>query len=171
MSFLSNIFGKKPRQQQISYYNPQQNTALDQLLSGASGQLPQVFDYLQNMLSGSPEAMEAFQAPALRQFNEQIVPTLAEKFSQLGAQKSNAFGQQLGQAGASLAENLNAQRAGLQQNAVQTLLQLLQGGLQQRGENVRFGGTPGLLSNLLGGLSGGLPNLIGFLGQGGRRLF
>jgi hypothetical protein len=44
----------------------------------------------------------------MNQFNQQIVPGLAERFSGAGGQRSSAFGQQLGSAGADLATALGA---------------------------------------------------------------
>ena len=75
-------------------------------------------DYLKGILSGDPAASAAFEAPAMRQFQEQIMPEIAEKYAGAGAGQSSAFGQEMGQAGASLAERLQAMRAELQQNAV-----------------------------------------------------
>jgi hypothetical protein len=84
--------------------------------------------YLQNLLSGSPESTSAFEAPYLRQFNEQIVPGLAERFAGMGAgaQSSSAFRNALGSASSGLQENLAALRAGLQGQASDQALQYAQ---------------------------------------------
>jgi hypothetical protein len=82
--------------------------------------------YLQNILSNDPEAMKAFEAPHLRQFNEQTVPGLANLFGGLGAQSSSGFQQALGQAGAGLQENLARVRGELQQGAAGQALQYAQ---------------------------------------------
>ena len=60
----------------------------------------------------------------MRQFNEQIVPGIAERFSGLGsgAQSSSAFQQALGGAGADLSERLGALRGGLQGQAANQAL-------------------------------------------------
>ena len=102
---------------------------LQQLLSmlggtGAQG-FEQALQSLLGMLSGSPESYEAFEAPMMRQFEEQTVPMLQERLTgQFGAGggRSSGGAQILGQAGAGLQENLASQRAGLQQNAIQQLL-------------------------------------------------
>lgn len=117
----------------ISTLNKGQSQLLQQLLSQLSGQSSNITEnplyqsgasYIQNLLSGSPEAFSAFEAPYKRQFEEQIVPALAERFSGLGAgaQRSSAFQQALGQAGASLSENLASLRAGLQGGAADQAL-------------------------------------------------
>jgi hypothetical protein len=101
-----------------------------QLLQGGGGNIQQNplyqsgASYIQNLLSGSPESTAAFEAPHLRQFNEQTVPMLAERFSGqgAGAQRSSAFQQALGSAGAGLQENLAALRAGLQGQAANQAL-------------------------------------------------
>lgn len=103
----------------------QQSQFLKQLLGSLQGQstniqqsplFQQGSSFLQNLLSGSPEATAAFEAPYLRQFNEQTVPALAERFSGMGAgaQSSSAFSQALGAAGAGLSENLASLRGQLQ---------------------------------------------------------
>ena len=132
-ALISGAFGaasaatsKKPGLKKIPTMSKPQEGLQNQILQMLQGQLGQggsfgqAQNYLQNLLSGSPESMQAFQAPAMRQFNEQIVPGLAERFSGLGAgaQSSSAFQQALGQAGAGLAENLQALRSGLDRKSV-----------------------------------------------------
>jgi hypothetical protein len=53
---------------------------------------------------------QAQQQQMMNQFNQQTVPGLAERFSGMGGQRSNAFGQQLGAGGADLMQNLEALR-------------------------------------------------------------
>jgi hypothetical protein len=142
---------------------------------GQGGSFGQAQNYLQNLLSGSPESMQAFQAPAMRQFNEQIVPGLAERFSGLGAgaQSSSAFQQALGQAGAGLAENLQALRSGLQGGAAQSLLglpsQFLGAAFQSPFAYMQKQGG-GTLSNILGGFGRGVaPGLGQLSGYGAQK--
>lgn len=132
--------------------------------------------YLQNLLSGSPESTAAFEAPALRQFQEQIIPMLAERFSGIGAgaQSSSAFSQALGSAGAGLAEDLADLRARLQQGAAGQALGYAQQpvsnlfGLSQLGLGTQAQGfvpkqTP-FWQQLLTGLGGGLAQIGGQFG-------
>lgn len=88
-------------------------------------------NFLQNLLGRTPEQqLEGFEAPYLRQFREQTVPEIAERFTGQDAQRSSAFGQTMGQAGAALQENL----AALKGNLVNQLL-----GQQLQGANVGLG--------------------------------
>lgn len=173
----SALTSKKPGLKKIPTMSPQQQGLQNQILQMLQGQLGQggsfgqAQNYLQNLLSGSPESMQAFQAPAMRQFKEQIVPGLAERFSGLGAgsQSSSAFQQALGQAGAGLSESLAALRAGLQGGAAQSLLglpgQFLGSAFQNPFALMQTQGG-GRLSNILGafgqGMAPGLGQLSGF---------
>lgn len=163
----------------------QQSNFLQQLLGQLQGQssnigqnplFQQGSNFLQQLLSGSPESSAAFEAPAMRQFNEQIVPGIAERFSGLGAgaQSSSAFQQALGSAGAGLSENLQALRSGLQMgglghalNFSQQPISNLQGfgqlglGTQMRGFAPK---QQGFLQQLLMALAGGAGQAGGALG-------
>jgi len=171
MAFLGGILGgKKERVMETPRYTPQQEAVLNQLLSGGQQQLPQGFEFLSNILSQSPEAMSAFERPALRQFEEQILPTIAERFTGgfgTGSNKSSAFGQQLGAAGAGLAENLQAQRAGLGFKGLDQLLRILSGGLGERTERTFRPGSPGFLEGILGGTSQAIGQGLGQAGSAG----
>jgi len=161
------FFGRGDRFEQIPTVTGGQQNILDQILGGLSGggfgegPLGAGLQNLMQLLSGSPEALEAFQAPALRQFEEQIVPSIAERFSGLGAQRSSAFPQALSQAGASLAEQLSAQRAGLQSGALSQLQSLLGLGLQPQFQLASIPGQEGLFQKFAGGLG----EILGGLGK------
>ena len=156
----------------FSTLNPQQNqlfSILSQLLSGQGGQQGGPLGFLQNLLNPSTESAAAFEAPFKRQFQEEIIPGLAERFSGAGAgaQKSSAFQQALGQAGAGLSENLAGIRGGMQMQGLQGALQLLQSvlgqntmGLVQKpmsfGKSLAIGGISGIgegLGSLINPLS------------------
>lgn len=154
------LFGQKEKIENVPLYNPQQQDVFKQLLQGSKNQLPDIFSFLQNILSQSPEAMQAFEAPTRRAFAEQTLPTIAERFSGLNAQKSSAFGQQLGEAGKRLEESLAAQRSGLGFNAASQLQNLLGSGLTQQTENIFRPSTPGFL----GSLGSGAASSIGQVG-------
>ena len=66
--------------------------------------------FIQDMLNPSSEAYKNFEAPYLRQFREEIVPQVAERFSQYDAQNSSAFTQAMGQQSAGLSERLASMR-------------------------------------------------------------
>jgi len=165
MGFYDFLFGKPEQVQQLPNYTPQQNRSMDQLLQGSTQQLPQMFQYLQSILSQDPELMNQFEAPARRAFQEQTIPSIAERFTDMGAQRSSAFGQQLGSAAAGLEENLASQRANLSSNAIQQLMQMLSAGNTQRFENVVRPETFGAVGNLFSGASqgAGQSGLMGLL--------
>lgn len=126
MSFSPQMNTKRPKGYDVfSTLNPQQSQILQQLLGSMSGQSGNIQQnplyqsgqsYLQGILGGDTEK---FEKPLMRQFNEQIVPGIAERFSSMGsgAQSSSAFQQALGGAGADLSERLGALRGGLQGQA------------------------------------------------------
>lgn len=131
--------------QQLSTMSKGQSGLLKQLLGSLQGQstniqqsplFQQGSSFLQSLLSGSPEATAAFEAPYMRQFNEQIIPQLAERFSGAGAgaQSSSAFQQALGQSGADLSERLAALKGNL--------------GMQAAGQGLQYAQQP--ISNLQG---------------------
>jgi len=164
MAFLDFLFGKGERVKSIPKYTPQQENVLEQLLGQSQQGIPDALNFLFNILGQDEEALKAFEAPALRQFEEQILPTIAERFTGSlgeGSQRSSAFGQQLGKAGAGLAENLAAQRANLSSNALSQLQGLLGMGLSPRSDKIFMQRQPGFLENLGVGLSPGLGALIG----------
>lgn len=170
MSISKFLFGQEGKMEQLPTMTPQQQQLLSQLLGGISGPLGMGFERLSELLSGRPEAFEAFQAPAMRQFEEQIVPGIAERFTGMGggAQRSSAFQQALGQAGAGLSERLAAQRAGLQQGAMGQLSQLLGMGMGAKPFGYQYtpstGGFLGGLAPGVGmGIGGGLSRLLGGL--------
>lgn len=159
------LFGKEEKRETFPLYNNEQQDVFKQLLQGSQQQLPDIFSFLQNILSQSPEAFQAFEAPTRRAFAEQTLPTIAERFSGMNAQKSSAFGQQLGEAGKRLEESLAAQRAGMGFDASSQLQNLLGSGLTRQTENVFRPGTPGFLSGLGGGLASGLGQAGGMIGS------
>ena len=61
------------------------------------------------------------QQQMINQFNQQTIPGLQERFTGAGGQRSSAFGQQLGQAGADLNVNLEALRERSQFGAEQIM--------------------------------------------------
>lgn len=166
----------------ISTLNPQQQQGLNQLFGMADlGQSPlyqQGSNYLSQLLSGSPEAYQQFEAPFMRQFREQTIPGLSTLFAGAGAGSSSAFQQALGQSGAGLSEGLASLRGNMQQNALPQAL----GYAQQPFNNLRslqdintqaiMPKQSSFLKQLLLGLSGGASQGIGSgLGFGIGKLF
>lgn len=105
----------------FSRFTPEQEEAFNQMIKSLTGQVGNLGenplyqagqDQLLGVLGGDTEK---FEAPLLRQFNEKIVPGLAEQFAGAGAgaQSSSAFQQALGAAGANLTERLASLRGEL----------------------------------------------------------
>lgn len=166
MSLRDMIFGKQGEIKAMPTMSGEQSQLFQQLLGGLGGPMQQGLGNLQSMLSGDASA---FEAPAMRQFQEQIIPQLSEMFSGAGAgsQSSSAFQQSLGSAGAGLAENLAMQRAGLQQQGFGNLASLLGMGIQTptfQYQNIP--GTQGMLNPLFQGLGSGVGQMGGMMGAG-----
>lgn len=117
---------------QIPNFDPQQLKFLQNILSQSNGSTGNAFDYLNQILSNNPEQEEAFNAPAMRNFEEDIIPSILERYGGRGSKNSSALQQTLGRAGQNLATDLNAQRANLKGNAINQLLQYSNLGLTQK---------------------------------------
>lgn len=81
-------------------------------------------DWLQSMFS-DPSFFDKFEAPIKRQYEEQIVPDLANRFASMGSggsTGSTGFRNQANREGSNLATNLAALRGGMQQQAIPQLL-------------------------------------------------
>lgn len=141
---------------------PQQQL-MNRLLQGLGGPLGSGLNYLQNILGGGDEAFQSFQRPAMRQFEEEIVPGIAERFAGRGGLSSSGFQQSLGQAGQRLSENLAGQRSQLQSQALGQLMQLLGLGQQPQFENIYQPRGPGFGTSFASGLGQGLGRLPGAL--------
>lgn len=147
--WLSNIlqflFGQGAEDKQYDLYNPDQQQGFAQILQ-------QALAGLQNNTTD----FEPIENQARSDFTQKTIPSIAERFTGLGAQNSSAFANQLGSAGSGLETNLAAMKSGhnLQR---QGLLQNLAGlGLTQQKHNVYHPREAGLIENVLGAGAGGL---------------
>ncbi len=145
------LFGEGSKTKTKPIYNPQQEQLLTQILGSLQPGIGAGVQNLQNILGGDESSLAAFQAPSRRAFEQQTLPTIAERFTGTfgeGSQRSSAFGQALGTAGRELEENLAAQRAGLQSGALSQLLQLLGPALSPRQYQFQTPRRAGFLENL-----------------------
>ncbi len=172
MAFLDFLLGKKEKTKQFQTFTPQQQGILNQLLSLGSQSLPQQSQYFESLLQPGSEAEGAFAAPAQRQFQEEIIPSIAERFTGqfgTGSSRSSAFGQQLGQAGAGLAERLAAMRAQLAGQGAAGLQGLLSTGLSPQFSTAFRPAAPGFLGSLLSGVAPAAGQAALGFGFGGRQ--
>ena len=157
MSFLNDIFSGTPevrqnvstlRKSQEPLYRDLQNAGRGRYGKGTFGQAGQ---YYSDILSNKPGAFEAFAAPEVRQFNEDIIPGLSEQFAGMGSGglESSGFRNAAVQQGQGLAERLAAMRQSLRAGAAQGLQGIGQAGLGNFSQNmVTQQGSPGLLSQI-----------------------
>lgn len=103
---------------------------LQQMMSQGGG-FNAANQYDQSLLGQGPEAFNKFSQPYLQQFNEQMLPQIAERFAGQGALSSSGFGQALGGAAsglqaqlAQLFSQLQGQAAQRQQGQFQNLSQV-----------------------------------------------
>jgi hypothetical protein len=183
-SFSEWLFGSPDKMQKVPTGTKEQQALHNNILAQAMGMQGQgggynlAQNYFNNFLGpNQQEAYDQFSEPYLQQFQEQLLPQIAERFAGAGALSSSGFGQSLG-AGASnlqsqlaqLFSQLQSQAAGQQYNQYN---QLAQTGLNyQPFGYVNKQGSSGLLSNLFGGVGSSLGGPIGgALGQGISSLF
>lgn len=193
MNFLETLFGSPGKMG--STYNQGQLSLLDQVLGNVRGQtgagqnITQQPGYQTGMewlqgLFNNPQFFQSFEAPLQRQFQEQTVPDLANRFASMGsggALGSTGFRNQLAREGSNLGTNIAALRGQMQQGAIPQLLgysqqpfsnymQMLQSSLTPT-QNVYQPPSAGLIGPALGALAGGMGvpfgNILGqrFAGQ------
>lgn len=176
------LTGTPERRENVSTLRPEQEGLYNQMIQaaqnkGAGGAFGQAADYYRNLLSDDSADFNAFAAPQLRQYNEDIVPGISEQFAGMGAGglSSSGFRNAQMQGATDLAERLGSIRANLRQAGAQGLQNIGQMGLQNYSQNmVTQPGTEGLLpaaaqafgSGITSGVSGAVQNWFG--GRGGR---
>jgi len=134
--------GEKGGVKQAQNFNPQQQQILSMLLG--QGQ-----QNLQNPYAG----FEDISNYAQNQFHQNIVPSIAERFTSMGnnALSSGAFASQLGQAGRGLGDTLAMQRQQYGQQNQQNALGQLSLGLSPSFQNYYQQSQPGFGENLMHG--------------------
>lgn len=146
------ILGKGSKTKKKPIYDQDQQDILNQLLGGISGPLTSGLQNLQNILGGDQGFFDRFQAPARRDFQQETLPSIAERFTGNmgeGSQQSSAFGQAMASAGKELEEDLFSQRIGMQSNALNQLLQMLSPALSPRRHRYTTNRQPGFLENVI----------------------
>jgi hypothetical protein len=154
---IGNFFtGTPEKREQVSSLTPTQMKGQRQLERavkgrGAGGAFGESADYYRDLLSNQSPDFDAFAAPQMRQFNEQIVPDLAEQFAGMGSGNlsSSGFRNAAVGAGADLGERLGAIRAQLRQQGAQGLQNIGLSGLTPHAQyQTTQQGSPGFLSQV-----------------------
>lgn len=149
-------FGTPEKRENVSTLRPEQEALYEQAVNaglkpGAGGAFGTAADYYRNLLSDDSADYNAFAAPALRQYSQDIVPGLSEQFAGMGSGglSSSGFRNAQIQGATDLAERLGALRANLRQHGAQGLQNIGQVGLQNYSQNmVTEPGSEGLLGAL-----------------------
>ncbi|HEY3527472.1 MAG TPA: hypothetical protein VGK47_14850 [Nitrososphaeraceae archaeon] len=135
MALFDFLFGSKDKTKKLDTMTPEQKKFLNQMLQmlGGQGGLGAGFgestNYLRDLMDPSSEAVNQFTGPYQRQFEQETVPMLAERFAGAGGGlggglSSSGFGQALGAAGGNLQTQLAALKAGLGQQAAGQLMSM-----------------------------------------------
>lgn len=174
LSSLGKLFtGTPEKRENVSNLRPEQEDLYQQLQKaglgkGAGGAFGDASDYYRGLLSDDSADYNAFSAPMLRQYNEDIVPGLSEQFAGMGSGglSSSGFRNAQMQGATDLSERLGALRANLRQAGAQGLQNLGQFGLGNFSQNmVTEPGTQGLLGNLAPALGTALGSFAGPAGS------
>src|SRR5882757_9545119 len=152
------LFGTPEKRENVSILRPEQEGLYNQLQGagqrrGAGGAFGNAADYYRNLLSDDSADYNAFAAPAMRQYNQDIAPGIAEQYAGLGAGGSGLSGSGFRnaqvQGATDLSERLGSIRANLRQSGAQGLSNIGQMGLQNFSQNmVTEPGTQGFLSSV-----------------------
>lgn len=130
---------------------------LSNVVKGGSGG----FNLLQQLAAGETPGFEQMEKPLMSKFQQQILPSIAQRYATAGAGKSSGFQTAATGAAQNLAETLAGQRQQIQQNALQSLLGLSSQLLGTPTEQTYLEQPqPSWWENLLSGL-GGLGGVFG----------
>lgn len=142
-------------------------------MQGAGGGYDLANQHFNSLLGpNQQQAFDQFSQPYLQQFQEQMLPQIAERFAGGGALSSSGFGQALGGAASGLQSQLAQLFSQLQGQAAQQQYgqynQLAQTGLNyQPFAYNKQQGSGGMFSPLMAGIGGALGGPIGSaIGQG-----
>lgn len=111
------LFGEDPYLQKFETMSPEQKGLFGEQTGALQGGYGQAMDVLRQFLDPSSQAYQSFADPYMREFEQQTIPGLAERFAGAGAQggalSSSGFGQALSSAGSNLQSNLVSMKTGL----------------------------------------------------------
>jgi hypothetical protein len=155
----ANKIPKGYRQGQIQQFTPDQLQLFKQMFSHVGPD-----SYLSRLAGGDEDIFNQIEAPALKQFSA-LQGNLASRFSGMGmgGRRSSGFQNSINQAGQDFASQLQSQRQGLQQQAIQDLMGLSNSLLSQRPYEqflVEKQRKPSGWGSLAGALGGGALGLL-----------
>lgn len=136
------------RPEQEGLYNQAVNAGMQR---GAGGAFGESADYYRDLMGNDSADFNAFAAPQLRQYNQDIVPGISEQFAGMGSGglSSSGFRNAQVQGATDLSERLGAMRAQLRQQGAQGLQQIGQQGLGNYSQNMTTQpGSEGFLSQI-----------------------
>lgn len=162
-----NVIPKGYQRGQLQQFTPEQQQLFQRLFSQVSPD-----SFLSRLSQGDEGTFGQLEAPAFRQFG-QLQGNIASRFSGMGsgARRSSGFQNAMSGAATDLAERLQSQRMGLQQQAIRDLMGMSQQLLSQRPYEQflmqqqhepsflqsLIGGVAPIAGATLGGIFGGLP--------------
>jgi len=175
-----NIIPKGYKQAQLQQFTPEQMNLFRQMFSQVGPE-----SFLSKLAGGDPSQFEALEAPAMRQFG-QLQSQIASRYSgvdpgAMSARRGSGFQGAQTSAAQQFAESLQAQRLGLQRQALMDLMGISESLLGQRPYEqfmvkkdpsflqqlgLGLAGSAGQMGSMFGGL--GLANWAGFLGNRGQ---
>lgn len=162
MSFqMQNKIPKGYESGSLQQFTPEQMQLFSSLFQQVSPQ-----SFLGKLAGGDQSQFAQMEAPAFRQFG-QLQGNIASRFSGMGsgARRSSGFQNAMSGAATDLAERLQAQRMGLQQQAIRDLMGMSFQLLGQRPyEQFLTQKGPSFLETLLAGISPAVGQGIGMLG-------
>ena len=173
------LFGGPDTFTKLDNGSPQQQAFHNDLLSRLMGMSSQgggmdlANNYFNQLLGPNQgQAFDQFSQPYMQQFNEQMLPQIAERFAGAGALSSSGFGQALGGAAsglqgqlAALFSQLQGQAAGAQYGQYN---QMANTGLNYKPFDYRQKqGSTGMLGTLASGIIGGMGGPLGASLAGG----
>ena len=175
------LFGTPDKIKQVSTGTKQQEAFHGNLLNqlqqsmGQGGGYSNANNYFNQLLQGglgNQDAYNQFSQPYMQQFNEQVLPGIAERFGGMGALSSSGFGQALGGAATGLQSQLAQLFSDLQSQAAQQQYgqfnQLGQFGLNYKPfENIKQEGSAGAFAPMMGALGTALAGPLGGLAASG----
>jgi hypothetical protein len=161
--------GSPEKHKNVSTLRPEQEGLYNQLTQagqqrGAGGVFGEAADYYRDLMGNDSADFNAFAAPQLTQYNQDIVPGISEQFAGMGSGglSSSGFRNAQIQGATDLSERLGAIRAQLRQQGAQGLQGIGQQGLQQYSQDrVAQPGSEGFLSQLAPAVGTGLGFAMG----------